>query len=155
MSGQFFLKWSELGSTQSFDFGIPTGCSTTFSKSVSKFPIVTMSYENTFAIDSKTGKTYSFSYTRKNGDGGMTNKEWLDELNVAIDRWQAESDGFTVVFNSNSKGYPIYSGFPAVNADGYVRSVSVKYKSGIPEALYGSVEFTVGRMRVKNKRDTR
>ncbi len=154
MSGQFVLYWSDLGSggAQSLDFGIPTACSTTFSKSVSKFPIVTQSYDSTFALDSKTGKTYSFSFVRKNGDNGMTNSEWLEELDLAMDRWQVDSDGFEVRFNADKDGNAIYPGFPAVVTNGYVRSVSVKYKSGIVEALYGTVSVSVGRMRVSNAR---
>ncbi len=154
MSGQFVLYWSDLGSggAQSLDFGIPTACSTTFSKSVSKFPIVTQSYNTTFALDSKTGKTYSFSFVRKNGDSGLTNSEWLEELDLAMDRWQVDSDGFEVWFNADKNKNPIYTGYPAVVTNGYVRSVSVKYKGGIPEALYGTVSVSVGKMRVSNKR---
>ena len=154
MSGQFVLYWMDLGSggSQHIDFGIPTACSTTFSKSVSKFPIVTQSYEDTFALDSKTGKTYSFSFVRKNGDDGLTNSEWLEELDLAMDRWQGDSDGFEVRFNADDDGNAIYPGFPAVVTNGYVRSVSVKYKSGIVEALYGTVSVSVGRMRVSNAR---
>lgn len=154
MSDQFVLIWRNFGAGgyEHIDFGIPTACSTTFSKSVSKFPIVTQSYDDTFALDSKTSKSYNFSFVRKNGDDGMSNPEWLEVLDEAMDRWQVDSDGFTVRFNRDNWGRAIYPGFPSIETNGYVRSVSVKYKSGLAETLYGTVSISVGKMRVSNAR---
>lgn len=164
MAGNLVLKWIDdyKGST-TLDMGCPTSYSPSFSKSVSKFPIVTRSYRETFAIDSKTGMQLSIGFVRKNplnpndrsSDSTMwSNAKWLQEVDSAMDRWQARSDGFTLVFNSSSDKtpIPIYSGFPAEVRNVYIQSINTQYKEGSPEAIYGTITAKVGTMRVKVRR---
>lgn len=172
MVGQFELRWSEAGGTQILDMGVPTGFSPQFSKSISKFPLVTRSYTDTVGIEARTTLHLQITYTRKepiSTDDNSTdstkwsNERWIEGVNEAMDRWQVMSDGFTIVFNTQSLTpskdrnedlyyRPVYSGFPAVVRNGYISSLSVKYKEGIPDVLTGDVTVSIGSMTVKNKR---
>lgn len=172
MVGQFELRWSEAGGTQILDMGIPTAFSPQFSKSITKFPLVTRSYTDTLGIESRTSLHLQISYTRKEplstNDNSTdstkwSNERWIEGVNEAMDRWQVMSDGFTIVFNTqsltpskdadgNQYYRSVYSGFPAVVRNGYVSSLSMKYKEGVPEVLTGDVTISVGSMTVKKAR---
>ena len=142
------------------DMGIITSYSESFSKSVSKFPIVSRSTPDTFAIETSSNSEITFDYVRRSPDSPDDNAidstdwstpRWVEEMDLAMDRWQAESDGFTLRYNLDRE----LPGMPSREIGGYVRSFSYRFKAGDVQCVYGSVTFSTGTMHCKCRRTRR
>lgn len=123
------------------DFGIVNSVSTTYRKSVTVVPLVSLPMDSTFAVESSSDLSHSFRFTRKSGMDGKTNEEWYEELTGAMDRWQAKTNGFRLQFipKDNPNVMPL-----DINA--FMKSCSREYRKGEPEQIYGSIEFYEGTM---------
>ena len=123
------------------DFGSVNSVSTTYRKSVTVVPLVSLPMDSTFAVESSSDLTHSFRFTRKNGVDGKTNKKWYEELTEAMDRWQAKTNGFRLQFipKDNPNVMPL-----DINA--FMKTCSREYKKGEPEQIYGSIDFYEGTM---------
>jgi len=139
------------------DFGIITGYSESFSKSVAKFPIVGRSTRDTFAIESSSTSDMEINFVRKSPEyfdndsmdsTEWSNSYWVEEVGLAMDRWQAETDGFKFRYNEDRE----LSGMPRRVLNGYVRSLSYQFKAGDVQCVYGTITFSSGTMYCKCRR---
>lgn len=154
------LTYTENGSHITIDLGSVTSYSDTFSKSVSKFPIVTRSTRDAFAIEASTSMTISIDYARPCPDSPddnardstqWSNVKWVEEVDLAMDRWQADSDGFRL--NIDTTDTPGRPSFEDLNV--YVKSWSHRFKAADVVYVYGSISMTVGTMHCKVRRKRR
>lgn len=157
------LTYTENGNRISIDLGTVTSYSDTFSKSVTRFPIVARSTRDAFAIESGSSMSISLEYARRSPDDfdddsedstQWSNARWLEEVDLAMDRWQAESDGFTLDIDaSDTPGRPSYTGKDAKNV--YIKQFTHRFKAGDVQCVYGSVSMTVGTMHCRTRRRRR
>lgn len=149
------LRLSYTGSSYEFSFGTVSGISDSFMKSASTTPIPSMKASSAFTIESKTAKTITISFTRKQPDNAIstgsdttrwTNGHWVKTIKKAIDRWQCKTDGFHLSYIPSDDN-PYIS---PIEEDGYIKNFSVGFVSAIPEKVKGSFEFHVGGMYMKS-----
>ncbi len=143
-----------------FDFGTVTGISETFQKSCSVTPIVTRSKQCAFPLETRTYKQISVGFTRKNpskvNNGSVSsllwdNATWQERIMTSLDRWQARTNGYKLVYEPQSDNPYVAS----INEQGYVKSLTLKTVQGRPESVQGTLEFHVGSMRIVNRSDPR
>lgn len=123
------------------DFGSIVSITPSYQKSVTVVPLVSLSMDSAFAVESSSAMNHSFKFVRKNGTDGISNKAWYDTLVQSLDRWQAKTNGFRLRFipTDNPNVMPL-----DINA--FYKSCTVQYRRGEPEQLYGSIEFQQGTM---------
>ena len=147
------LKYPSAG--YEFSFGTVTGISDSFMKSASTTPIPSLPAANAFTVESKTSKTITVSFVRKNPPNAVnsgsdtrlwSNGYWITMLKAAIDRWQCRTDGFTLTYEP-AEDNPYIS---PINEEGYIKNFSVNFTKAIPEKIKGSFEFHVGGMHIKS-----
>lgn len=154
------LTYIENGNTITIDLGSVTSYSDSFSKSVTKFPVVTRSTRDAYAIEASSSMTISIDYARPcpeaPDDTGYdstkwSNVKWVEEVDLAMDRWQADSDGFRFTMDSSDHpGMPSYTGKDVKNV--YVKQFTYRFKAADVQFVYGSVSMTVGTMHCKCRR---
>lgn len=85
---------------------------------------------------------------RMNGSRRWSNSKWYSEITAAIDRWQVRTDGFKFLYIPDQNGSDDDNPYiPAYNyVNGYVKNLSLNYKAGDPQVIYGTLEFHVGTM---------
>lgn len=151
------LTYKENGNNITIDLGSVTSYSDTFSKSVTKFPIVTRSTRDAFAIESSTSMSVMLDYARCSpevpNDLGTdstqwSNVKWVEEVDLAMDRWQADSDGFRL--NIDTSDIPGRPSCDDLNV--YVKSWSYRFKAGDVQYVYGSISMSVGTMHCRCRR---
>ena len=139
------------------DPGVVTNYSESFQKSVTTFPIVTKSTDDTMAVESGSGRELSTTFERihpRNHDNSSSdpsdwsNAKWYRSIQDAVDRWQTRTDGFIVdVIPEDDNPYvPKRMGL-----NGYVSSVTLSYKAGDNTHIVGRMGIATGRMWVQNK----
>lgn len=129
-------------------------------KSVTSTPIISLSADDTFALETGSGMEISARFSRRNPtnpDDSSTdmekwsNAKWYLSIASAVDRWQMRSDGFKLdIVRSEDNPYVP----PRYNINGYIASVSLDYRKGDPTVITGNLQFSVGRMYIQNKRAT-
>ncbi len=135
---------------------VVTSISDSVSASITRVPIVTFKADQAFAFDTGTTSSLSFSITRPNpvnpddrpentDSRTWSNKRFEKELTGYIDRWQAETDGCTLVFE------PYTTGQRRIEENVYLASLSITMDKGIAETLYISLEADIGTMTAKAK----
>lgn len=134
-----------------FELGILTSVSETFTKSCSTTPIVSKSMDDTIAIESGSGLNLNLRFTRvqpiayddtSDSSEDWSNAHWYHMVTLAMDRWQARTDGFTL-------SYSPYEDNPYIHPftyNGYIKSLSRRYSKGKPTEISVSMEFHVGCM---------
>ncbi len=141
-----------------FDFGTVTGISETFQKSCSITPIVTLSKQSAFPLETRTYKQISVSFTRKQPaaikDNGTdptkwSNGLWQERIMKSLDRWQARTNGYRLTYTPTDDN-PYVS---PIDVNGYVKSLTIKAVQGRPESIQGTLEFHVGSMRIVTRTD--
>lgn len=149
--GELTLSYTLGTLSQSITFGSITDLNIQYNKSVLTTPIVTRSYKDTFAIESASAISISASFTRTKDDEdetGMNNAVWDANLVMALDRWQARSDGFTLKYEP-ATGTISNPYTPAFEYNGYVKQMETKYEKGKTQYITGSMTFEVGTMIVR------
>ena len=129
-------------SSTSIEVGTVTTISESFQKSCTIVPLVSMSVDDTFAVESKSSKTIHINFTRKNPSSGTSNASWISAMNTALNRWQCRTDGFELVYEPDTDNPYIAE----INMNGYVKSFIYRLSAGAPEQIEGSLEFHVGTM---------
>ncbi len=102
-----------------YDFGTVTSITDSLNKSISARPIVSLTTDSTFALESETSNQYQISFVRRtpykeNGSIYTTkdvgyeirtwmwpNDLWQDRVITLINRWQARNGGYTLWINHN------------------------------------------------------
>jgi hypothetical protein len=102
-----------------YDFGTVTSITDSLNKSISAIPIVSLTTDSTFALESETSNQYSISFVRRTlykEDGSLytindpgydirawmwPNDLWQDRVISLINRWQARNGGYTMWINHN------------------------------------------------------
>lgn len=149
------LRLTYDGSSYEFSFGTITGISDSFMKSASTTPIPSMKASSAFTIESKTSKTITISFTRKQPANAISsgsdttrwsNGHWVSTIKKAIDRWQCKTDGFHLSYDPAADN-PYIS---PIEEDGYIKNFSVAFSQAIPEKIKGSFEFHIGGMYMKS-----
>lgn len=134
-------------STQSIDLGTITSWSNTVQKRGLMTPIVTQGVQNTFPIENGNSQSYSFAFTHYNGQNGETNAEWFEKVTSAIDRWQARTDGCTLIYEPGlDNPYAV-----RMEIEGYIKSITRNYKNDFNEVISGTMEFTAGFMHINDR----
>ena len=133
----------------------------TFSKSVSVFPLVSMSQDDAFALENGNGQSFDIRFKHIADDSteaydGCTPAQWYENLTSFIDRWQARSNGFTLVYmpSPQVRGGNNFFANPYVqnlNINGYVKSLQRTYNAGNLLEIDCTMRFDVGTMYVRNK----
>lgn len=142
--GTLTLSYTLDGSTTSVVIGTDVTIQEALQKSCTVVPLVSMPVADTFAIDTKTVKVINVSFQRKQGEGGMTNADWLNTVEGMLNRWQCRSDGFTLSYVASADN-PYIAEF---SENGYVKSFAYQAISGTNDMIKGSFEFHVGTMYV-------
>ena len=139
------------------DLGIVTNYNESFQKSVTTFPIVTKSTDDTMAVESGSGRELLATFERvhpQNHDdsssdpSSWSNAKWYQSIQDAVDRWQTRTDGFIVdVIPEDDNPY-----IPKrTRLNGYVSNVNLSYKAGDNTRIIGRMGIATGRMWVQNK----
>lgn len=142
--GTLTLSYTLDGSTTSVVIGTDVTIQEALQKSCTVVPLVSMPVADTFAIDTKTVKVINVSFQRKQGEGGMTNADWLNTVEGMLNRWQCRSDGFTLSYVASADN-PYIAEF---SENGYVKSFAYQAISGTNDMIKGSFEFHIGTMYV-------
>lgn len=143
MSGKLSLIYG----TATLDMGIVEDISRTFSKSVSTVPLTGCTVDDAFAVESGSGLTLQIKFKRVQPESGMSNKQWYEQVMGSVNRWQARTDGFRLIFTPSADNPHT----PPMDENGYVRNLSLKYKQGDPTVLHGTMTFEIGTMYVRNE----
>ncbi len=133
----------------SYDFGVPISITDTFSKKLLTTPIPSMPVDRTFAIETEASIRMSIEFVRKNpenfNDESSTadsalwcNGTWLTRVSTLTDRWQARTNGYTLVIDGTDAGL---LGVPNMNERVFISSISYKVKEGTPDVIYGSMDL--------------
>jgi len=139
------------------DPGVVTNYSESFQKSVTTFPIVTKSTDDTMAVESGSGRellvTFERVHPRDHDDSSSdpsdwSNAKWYQSIQDAVDRWQTRTDGFIVdVIPGDDNPYVP----KRTRLNGYVSNVNLSYKAGDNTRIIGRMGIATGRMWVQNK----
>ena len=145
-----------------FDFGTVTNISEQFQKSCSVTPIVTKPKQAAFPLESRTYKTITVSFTRKqpsspssssHDTARWSNADWTEALMKSLDRWQARTDGYRLSYvpaSDNPYIAPLRGRDGSSSETGYIKNLSIRAVKGRPESLQGSFEFHVGSMYIRS-----
>lgn len=109
---------------------------------------VVISEENEFVeADNECDETL-FRVMRMNGSCRWSNNKWYRTIVSLVDRWQMRSDGFKFLYIPDQNGTGSENPYiPAYNyVNGYVKRLSMNYKAGNPQVIFGTLEFHVGTM---------
>ncbi len=141
-----------------FDFGTITDISEQFQKSCSVTPIVTLSKQSAFPLETRTYKQISVNFTRKQPvaieDNGAdptkwSNGVWQERIMSSLDRWQARTNGYRLSYVPAADNPYVCP----IDVNGYVKSLTIRAVQGRPESIQGTLEFHVGSMRIINRSD--
>ena len=124
--------------------GSVTSISNTVQKRGSAYPVVTQGVQNSFPIENGNSQSYTFNFTHHNGQNGQTNAEWMADMESAIDRWQARTDGCKLIYTPDSGNAYIED----MVLEGYIKSLNTTYKNDYNEIITGTLSFSIGRMYV-------
>lgn len=136
--GTLTLRWG----SNSIEIGTVITINESMQKSCTVVPLVNMSVDDTFAVESRSSKTINISFKRNNSDWTQNNSTWITRMTAAVNRWQCRTDGFKLIYEADSDNPYIAE----INMNGYVKSFIYRYASGNPEVIEGSLEFHVGTM---------
>ena len=136
------LTLSYSGTT--IEIGEVTSINESLQKSCTVVPLVSMSMDDTFSVESRSSKTINIAFTRVNPSSGLNNANWITQMENAMNRWQCRTDGFRLVYNADSDNPYIAE----INENGYVKSFTHQYSSGDNTVIKGRIEFHVGTMYV-------
>lgn len=139
--GQLILSYED-GS--SLEIGTVTTIQESLQKSCTVVPLVSMSMTDTFAVDMKSQKVINIQFMRNQPSSGLTNGEWVSAMLSALNRWQCETDGFSLRYIADDDNPYIAE----INENGYVKSFSYQISAGQNTVVKGSLEFHVGTMYV-------
>lgn len=140
-----------------YDLGIVKSLSAPYTKSTSDTPIVSRTTEDTISIESDSRIVVSASTVRVAPESGTTsgsdptrwtNAYWYERMHAIADRWQARTNGFVLRYHPASDNPYV----PAMEYNGFLKSMSRTYKPGEPSTMYVSIEFHVGTMVVNAQR---
>lgn len=87
--------------TTEITLGTDTSIIDSFSKQVTKIPIVSKPAEDNIAIESGSSRSVSVSFTRMDPIG---NADWVEGLFGLINRWQTKTDGLDMHITENTPG---------------------------------------------------
>ena len=152
-----YLEYTLGGSTRSIYLGYVTSITETFSKTVSAFPLVSMSQDNTFGLENGNGQSYQIQFKHVADtmvyayDGNLSPAEWYDKLTQFVDRWQTRSNGFRLVYRPSPQINEINPYVQNIDVNGYVRSLQRTFKAGNLTEIDCTLRFDVGTMYVRNK----
>lgn len=142
------------------DFAYVTNYTEALQKSVTSTPLVSLSADDTFALETGSAMEVNVRFERVNPDdpddtskeqSRWSNARWYEELIAGADRWQTRSDGFKMdVLTSDDNPYVP----PRKNVNGYLSSINLDYTKGDPTRIIGNMQFSIGRMYLHNKRAT-
>ena len=145
-----------------FDFGVVTNISESFSKSCTTTPLASLPMENAFCIESKTSKVFTIRFTRVQPLSPSTtgadsarwpNALWYTRLMSSLSRWQCKTDGYRLTFTPSGDN-PYIAPIPGTEGidkeTGYIRNMQIQYDAGNDTVLSGTFEFHVGTMYVKS-----
>ena len=157
-----------------YDFGTVTAITDTLNKGIASIPIVSLSTDSTFALETNTSNRFHIQFSRKNpvhddGTGTMityetdadyfnkswkwTNSLWVTAITSLLNRWQVRSDGYTLFINvanaDRVAGEAVYKEistlYPSYQGiNVYMASLEISLTEGQTEYLTGSAEFVVG-----------
>ncbi len=106
-----------------YDLGIVTGITDTLNKAITAIPIPNLPTDSTYALESNTSNSYTFTFARKNPlkklpngtymtyvydddydktSWKWTNAKWCDALMSLANRWQIKTDGYTMFINTKN-----------------------------------------------------
>ena len=131
---------------ESIEVATVTSFSESFSKNCMTTPLVSLSVDDTFAIETGSSKVYNISFTRVSSQHSISNAGWIEQFTAAVNRWQCKTDGFTMHYVPDSDNPYIGERLE----DGYIKSLTIRYTDESNETIKGSFEFHVGTMYVRN-----
>lgn len=144
------LKYRENSTDKEIYLGYVTSISETFTKSVSVFPLVSLSQNDAFALENGNGQSFTIQFkhvadeTSATADG-MNAALWYKKLTEFVDRWQTRSDGFTLEYDPTPSPNPSVQ---KLNVNGYIKSLQRTYTSGNLLEVDCTMKFDVGTMYV-------
>ncbi len=114
-----------------------------------------ISEENEFVESDRDCDETLFRVMRMNGSCRWSNNKWYRTIVSLVDRWQMRSDGFRFLYipdqNGTGNDNPYIPAYNYVN--GYVKRLSLSYKAGDPQTIYGTLEFHIGTMYMNESKD--
>ena len=139
------------------ELGILESYSENFQKSVTTVPITSKGSEDTFAVETGSGREIQMSCSRVNppspddsGDASeWSNAKWYRYMQDVVDRWQSRTDGASldVIPDPDNPYIPHREGM-----NGYISRLSLSYKMGDNTRISSQIEFATGRMYINNDR---
>ena len=147
MGGRLTVSYTDFktGETVVADFGTVTKVAPSFQKKAQVTPIVSLNMQSAFPLEMGNSSMVSFTFSHKNGQGGLTNAEWYAKITQVMDRWQARSNGCLVNFESDDG----IESDVIKNVGGYIKNISRTY-SDYNELITGSVDIAIGTMYVND-----
>ena len=144
--GTLTLEYYDDGGSHVIEVGAVVTIQESLQKSCTVVPLVSMPMEDTFAVDNRSMKTISIEFKRKQPSSGMTNAQWVQAMESAMNRWQCRSDGFLMTYTPASDN-PYNAEF---SERGYIKSFTHQCSAGEPLVVKGRLEFHVGTMYCSN-----
>ena len=169
--GDLKLSYTDAdGTVHTITLGFLTSISESFRKSVSSYPLVSMSQDDCFAVESGSSFSYTigfkhidgnteYEYTQPYGQNvqtsSLTTAGWYERVTTFIDRWQARTNGFKLTYTPSPKSGGYNPSFYAINnVNGFVRSIERKYIAGDITVIEGTMVFEVGTMYIETDTPT-
>lgn len=141
-----------------------TNVEISFSKRVATTPIISKGMDSTFPLESGSGMTLSFTFSRKNpenvddeSDDQMrwSNAKWYDMLSSMVNRWQLRTNGYILYYNDiedtsiSSEPNPYVA---SIKERGYIKRVTRRYSSNHNTLITGTIDVSVGTTYVSTDR---
>lgn len=125
--------------------------SESFQKSVTTVPITSKGSDDTFAVETGSGREISMTCSRVHpaspDDSGdpteWTNAKWYRSMQAAVDRWQMRTDGalLDILPDGDNPYIPTRN-----NLNGYISRLSLSFRKGENTQIVAQMEFATGRM---------
>lgn len=146
-------------------FGSVTGFSEAMSKSCLVTPLVSLTVDDTFVVETSSQMVYTFQFSRvqpvdwEEEDDNQTadpnlwsNAKWCNYIIAMVNRWQARTNGFKLFYTPDDDNpYIPEINDPGTDAglNGYIKSLQLDYSEGDNTRITGSMEYHVGTMYVQ------
>lgn len=134
------------------DFGVVSKFTDSFSKSVMTTPIISLTSDSTFALETGASMSYTAEFSRVSPEPPedlsedstkWSNGKWADTLDKIVNRWQMRTDGARMVYEPSDPGES-NTYIPKIEANVFISSLSVTFNEGYTDYLTGSITMDVG-----------
>ena len=149
----------ELG-TREINLGYATTISESYRKNVTSYPLISKSQDDALAVEFGSSMTYTVQFkhvadtTSNSDEDARTAKDWYNRLTSFIDRWQARTNGFRLVYTPSTQ-YPVQHGnnpsIANIDVNGFVKSLTRTYNAGDNTVIDCTMTFEVGTMYIEKK----